>query len=148
MKRGAGAISASVLWIFSSMALAGSSSAEALDKLALSILQNLEVNSFDNSLRPAHYPKGTTLDQTPYRIYERASGSPGAYLARDTEGSWLYGVTVLVVSDDSTTVCFVDQNLQGSYLAASHLQVRRNQSGHYVVINTLPASPACTVSKG
>ncbi|WP_460417513.1 hypothetical protein [Pseudomonas sp. microsymbiont 2] len=148
MKGWARKVAAGVLWLISGAALAGNPGQAPVDKLALSILQDLEVNSFENSLRPAHYPPGTTLGQTPYRVYEKVAASTGAYLARDAQGSWLYSVRVLEAGEDRATICFVDQNPQGGYLAASRLQVRRNLAGHYVVVRSLPAAPACVVSRG
>ncbi|MCO7614498.1 hypothetical protein NJH83_30120 [Pseudomonas chlororaphis] len=118
------------------------------EALALSILKHLEVNGFRNSLRPKHYPDGTTLGQTPYRIYEKDAGAKGGYSAMDEEQSWVYSVSVMARGKQGITICFVDQNLHGSYLAASLLLVEKNRAGHYVVIKKLPTTPACSITRG
>ncbi|WP_414159126.1 hypothetical protein ACMGG8_02635 [Pseudomonas sp. BNK-45] len=118
------------------------------EALALSILKHLEVNGFRNSLRPRHYPDGTTLGQTPYRIYEKAAGAEGTYNATDEEQSWVYSVRVMEQGKQGIAICFVDQNLHGSYLAASPLRVEKNRAGHYVVVKELPTTPACRITRG
>ncbi|KAA5845330.1 pesticin immunity protein [Pseudomonas chlororaphis] len=116
--------------------------------LALNILKNLEVNTFRNSLRPAHYPDGTTLGQTPYRVYEKDTKREGAYSAVDADRSWIYSVRVMERGDKAITICFVDHNLRGSYLFASPLLVETNRAGHYVVVKELPKTPACGITRG
>ncbi|MCO7573491.1 hypothetical protein NJH78_26220 [Pseudomonas chlororaphis] len=118
------------------------------EALALSILKHLEVNGFRNSLRPRHYPDGTTLGQTPYRIYEKAADADGTYSATDEEQSWVYSVSVMEQGKQGIIICFVNQNLHGSYLAASLLLVEKNRAGHYVVVKELPTTPACRITRG
>lgn len=131
-----------------SVSLADSVAQGRNEALALSILKHLEVNGFRNSLRPRHYPDGTTLGQTPYRIYEKAADAEGGYSAMDEEQSWVYSVRVMERGKQGITICFVDQNLRGSYLAASLLLVEKNRAGHYVVIKELPTTPACRITRG
>lgn len=67
--------------------------------LALDILQNLEVNTFHNSLRPKHYPEGTTVSQTPYHHFTKNAGVKDSYYATDDEKNWHYSLSVLHQSD-------------------------------------------------
>lgn len=131
-----------------SVSLADSVAQGSDEALALSILKHLEVNGFRNSLRPRHYPDGTTLGQTPYRIYEKAAGAEGTYSAVDEEQSWVYSVRVMEQGKQGIAICFVDQSLRGSYLAASPLRVEKNRAGHYVVVKELPITPACRITRG
>ncbi|MCE4056111.1 hypothetical protein [Pseudomonas sp. Au-Pse12] len=139
---------AGALMSVGSVSLAGSVAGGSDEALALSILKHLEVNGFRNSLRPKHYPDGTTLGQTPYRVYEKDAGAEGGYSAMDEEQSWIYSVRVMARGSQGTTICFVDQNLHGSYLFASSLLVKKNRAGHYVVVKELPTTPACTITRG
>jgi hypothetical protein len=118
------------------------------DTLALSILKNLEVTTFNNSLRPRHYPEGTTIDQTPFHVYEKVAGRKGVYSATDKEGSWIYSVRVMKQINKDVAICFTDQSLQGSYLAASPLLVRKNRNGHYAVVKELADTSLCEITKG
>lgn len=123
--------------------------AEGRDEaLALSILKHLEVNGFRNFLRLRHYPAGTTLGQTPYRIYEKVADAEGTYSAVDEERSWIYSVEVMEQGNQGITISFVDQNLRGSYLFASPLRVEKNRAGHYVAVKELPKTPACSITRG
>jgi hypothetical protein len=117
------------------------------ERLALEILRQLEIDSFANSLRPAHYPTGTTLEQTPYHIFEAAAEMAATYQARDIESSWLYSVTVLESRPAGVVICFVDRSLQGSYLASARLLVAKTSAGHYAALRTLPDKPACMLSR-
>lgn len=116
--------------------------------LALEILEHLEVNTFLNSLRSRHYPEGTTLGQTPYRIFKKQEDSEATYSAMDEERSWVYSVNVMKSGPEGVTICFVDDSLQGTYLAAVSLLVKKKPNSHYVVIKTLPETPACSITKG
>lgn len=116
--------------------------------LALSILKNLEVNTFRNSFRPGGYPPGTTVDQTPYHVYEQAEDSPDTYNAVDAQRSWVYSVRVMKQDSTGITICFIDDSMQGSYLTAAALRVRKNRLGHYVVVKTLPSTSACRITRG
>lgn len=116
--------------------------------LALEILEHLEVNTFRNSFRPRHHPQGTTLGQTPYRIFTKEEGSEATYSATDEEQSWVYSVTVMKAGPQGVTVCFVDQSLQGTYLTAAALLVRKKPNNHYVVVKMLPETPACAITRG
>ena len=127
--------------------VAGSQQEGHSEVLALSILKNLEVNTFNNSLRPKHYPDGTILGQTPWNVYQELEGQKGAYSATDEERSWVYSVRVMSKSSEGVSICFIDQSLQGSYLSASPLRVKKNSSGHYVVTQKLPAVAACTIAR-
>ncbi|MFJ7145071.1 hypothetical protein [Pseudomonas protegens] len=139
---------AGALMSVGSLSLADSVAADSDEALALSILKHLEVNGFRNSLRPRHYPDGTTLGQTPYRVYEKAADTEGSYSAVDEEQSWIYSVRVMERGKQGIAICFVDQNLHGSYLFASPLLVEKNRAGHYVVVKELPTTPACRITRG
>ncbi|RON38284.1 pesticin immunity protein [Pseudomonas frederiksbergensis] len=128
------------------MSISSVSVASNEEALALSILKNLEVNTFHNSFRPGHYPEGTTVGQTAYHIYKEVEGKQGVYSATDKENSWVYSLRVMGESDKGVTVCFVDHNLNGSYLAASPLLVRKNKAGHYAVVKELPTAPSCEIT--
>lgn len=121
---------------------------EKHDALALEILEHLEVNTFRNSFRPRHYPQGTTIGQTPYRIFAKEEGFEATYSAIDEEQSWVYSVTVMKAGPQGVTVCFVDHSLQGTYLTASALLVRKKPNNHYVVIKMLPETPECAITRG
>lgn len=118
------------------------------DALALEILEHLEVNTFRNSFRPRHYPQGTTLGQTPYRIFTKEEGFEATYSAIDEEQSWVYSVRVMKTGPKGITVCFVDHSLQGTYLTAAALLVRKKPNNHYVVIKMLPETPECAITRG
>ncbi|MHC8290191.1 hypothetical protein ACYZUD_25920 [Pseudomonas sp. XS1P51] len=129
------------------VSVADSAEPDNEDALALSILKNLEVNTFSNSFRPAHYPDGTTISQTPYHVYDEVAGRKGVYSATDKERSWIYSVRVMKKSNKDVAICFIDHSLQGSYLTASPLLVRENRVGHYAVIKELSATPLCGITK-
>lgn len=135
------------LLVFSGVCLAAKPS-DKQDALALEILEHLEVNTFLNSLRQRHYPEGTTLGQTPYRIFSKEAGSEATYSAVDEEKSWVYSVRVMKSGPQGITICFVDDSLQGTYLTAVALLVRKKPDNHYVVIKTLPETPACAITRG
>ncbi|QTT91586.1 hypothetical protein [Pseudomonas chlororaphis] len=148
MKRAVRLLIAGVLMSVGGVSLADLAAGGNDEALALSILKHLEVNGFRNSLRPGHYPDGTTLGQTPYRVYEKAAGAEGTYSAVDVERSWTYSVRVMEQGKQGIAICFVDQNLRGSYLSASPLLVEKNRAGHYVVVKELPQTPACSITRG
>lgn len=147
MKRAVTLWIAGVLLGVGGVSLADPVAAGSDEALALSILKHLEVNGFRNSLRPRHYPDGTTLGQTPYRIYEK-DAAEGTYSAMDEEQSWVYSVSVMEQGKQGIVICFVDQNLRGTYFAASPLRVKKNPAGHYVVVKELPKTPACEITRG
>lgn len=66
----------------------------------------------------------------------------------DDERSWVYSVNVMKSGPKGVTICFVDDSLQGTYLAAVSLLVKKKPNSHYVVIKTLPETPACSITKG
>lgn len=153
MRRGIQWLMVGAITSLGGLAWAGQSVAQGQETghsepLALSILKNLEVNTFRNSLRPQHYPDGTTLGQVSSQVYEKVEGHEDAYSVTNKEKSWVYSVRVMGRNKEGVRICFTDQNLQGSYLFAKPLQLEKKRTGHYVVIRELAETPACEITRG
>lgn len=129
------------------LVLCNFSSAETKTDLSVDMLKRLEVNTFRNSFRARDYPDGTTVEQTPYNIFSTENGSPNIANATDKNETWIYSLEVIDGAGLETTVCFVDQNLHGTYFAATELLLKKNSKGNYIVVREVGASERCSISK-
>lgn len=148
MKRVSGLLCFAMLGLAPYLSMANDTEINSPNTFALRILKNLEVNTFNNSLRQRDFPEGTTLHQTPFHFYKKIEGFKQAYSATDETPSWIFSLYFIKTTSAGIEICFTEKNLQGSYHSAATLLVSINKHSHYQVLNQLPDDSSCTITRG
>ncbi|EJW6421889.1 pesticin immunity protein [Salmonella enterica] len=126
--------------------LSSSGLAEKNTYTAKDILQNLELNTFGNSLSHGIYGKQTTFKQTEFTNIKSNTKKHIALINKDN--SWMISLKILGIKRDEYTVCFEDFSLirPPTYAAIHPLLIKKVKSGNFIVVKEIKKSiPGCTV---
>ena len=126
--------------------LSSSGLAEKNTYTAKDILQNLEINSFSNSLRSRNYSSTTTFKQTEFT--HGAYDKNKYFSLTDDNNSWMISLKVIGIKKDEYSVCFGDFSIirPPTYVAAYPLIIKKNKSGNFIVVKEIKKSiPGCTI---
>lgn len=113
---------------------------------AKDILQNLELNTFDNSLSHGTYEKQTTFKQTEFTNIE--SNKKKHIALTNEDNSWMISLKIIGIKRDEYTVCFEDFSLirPPTYVAIHPLLIKKTNSGNFIVVKEIKKSiPGCTI---
>lgn len=136
----------SKLFILVFITLSSSAFAENNTYTAKDILQNLELNTFDNSLSHGTYKKQTTFKQTEFTNIETNKKKHIALTNEDN--SWMISLKIIGIKRDEYTVCFEDFSLirPPTYVAIHPLLIKKAKSGNFIVVKEIKKSiPGCTI---
>lgn len=128
------------------IALSSSAFAENNTYTAKDILQNLELNTFDNSLSHGTYEKQTTFKQTEFTKIE--SNKKKHIALTNEDNSWIISLKILGIKRDEYTVCFEDFSVirPPTYVAVTPLLIKKTKSGNFIVVKEIKKSiPGCTI---
>ena len=134
--------------LYGSILLLGTSSlAVANEDIALTILKNIDVTSFRNSLGPKHLATGTKLSQTEFNIFTTQQDNKDTYYATDKNKNFEYSVRILTTSKNETFICFGDHALKGTGNIETALTVQINSDGAYIAKPTTRHQGDCEISQ-
>nr|WP_064148042.1 pesticin immunity protein [Klebsiella pneumoniae] len=113
---------------------------------AKEILLNLEVNSFENSLRPQNYRNDTTFKQTEFTHGEYDKKKH--FSLTNNDKSWMISLKIIGIKDEEYTVCFEDFSIirPPTYAAVYPLIIKKVKSGNFIAVKEIKKSiPGCKI---
>ncbi|BDH45307.1 pesticin immunity protein [Salmonella enterica subsp. enterica serovar Choleraesuis] len=127
---------ATVITFISSTALANTLPSE--------ILNNLNLHSFHNSLRPRGAIDGDTVKKFGFDV-QKDEQNKNYYSVTDKEQSWTYSVKVLKQHNDKYYVCFYDfATPPATYRGIQEIIVIKDEKRNlYQVVKTLDTTKGC-----
>ncbi|EKK3320102.1 pesticin immunity protein [Salmonella enterica] len=134
------------LLMYTTLIFSFSAFCEDITYSAKDILQNLELNTFDNSLSHGTYEKQTTFKQTEFTNIE--SNKKKHIALTNEDNSWMISLKIIGIKRDEYTVCFEDFSLirPPTYVAIYPLLIKKTNSGNFIVVKEIKKSiPGCTI---